>query len=35
MQATVAVYTSGSIGSSEGDSVWFPWCVVRSTSVVK
>ena len=25
MQATVAVYTSGSISSSEGDAVSFPW----------
>jgi hypothetical protein len=35
MQATVAVYTSGSIGSSEGDSVSFHWCFIRSTSVIQ
>ena len=26
MQGTVAVYTSGSKGSSEGNSVSFTWC---------
>ena len=35
MQATVAVYTSGSIGSSEGDSVSFPWCSMKSTSGIQ
>jgi len=35
MQATVAVYISGSTGSSEGDSVSFPWCFMRSTSVIQ
>jgi hypothetical protein len=35
MQAAVAVYTSGSVGSSEGDSVSFPWCFMRSTSVIQ
>ena len=24
----MAVYTSGSIGSFEGDSVSFPWCFI-------
>jgi hypothetical protein len=36
MQATLAVYTSESIGSSEGYSVSFPWCFMRrSTSVIQ
>jgi hypothetical protein len=33
MQATVAVYTSESIGSSEGDSVSFPWCFIHEINV--
>ena len=32
MQATVAVYTSGSIGSSEVELVTIPWCFMRLTS---
>ena len=35
MQATVAVYTSGSIGSSDGDSVSFFWRFMASTSVIQ
>ena len=36
IQAAVAVYTSGSIGSSEGDSVSFPWCFMMiSMSVIQ
>jgi hypothetical protein len=35
MQATVAVYTSWSIGSPEGDSVSFPWYFMRSASVIQ
>jgi len=35
MQATVAVYTSGGIGSSEGDSGSFLWRFMRLTSVIQ
>ena len=35
MHAIVAVYTSGSLGSSEGNSVSFPWCFMRLTSVIQ
>jgi hypothetical protein len=34
LQATVAVYTSGSIGSSDGDSVSFPGCEVNVSDPV-
>jgi len=30
-----AVYTSGITGSSEEDSVSFPWCFMKSTSVIQ